>query len=375
MPWAPFTPMLDAMGSVAIALWGLLFIVMLAGIALLLRTEKRQYERRGKGRSWLWMRILALPMLAISAAATMLPARAVSGMEALGLFYFGLLVVAPLAWFGLHLLAGRLQSPRLTRGESLGLAVSGLAVLLVPALLISSAQGPIHTVSYLAKIRAFDRTPESPLALTAQPVQLLRLGDSGVLYAQALTAPAGIRLARVEMRTGEHWHDTATLRYPLLCRDGNDLHLAWPEGMQPSPLRIHWQDSQGQPHQARFETGNMPAGTARHDFALRWREDGFDLPVPLARDLLQIGWHHPVDGALHYRSLDMLQPGETFADDCVKPGYRRVAWQQEGPVSGVILRFHPPLPAAPWQIEYRRDGAVLPDPVSPRPLSLHSESP
>lgn len=363
---APLTRMLDAMSGVAMALWALLFAAILVGVVLLLRAEKRQYDRRGKGRGWVRMRMLALPMLATSAAAVILPTRTVSGMEGLAAFYLGLLVLAPLVWFGLHLLAGRLQSPRLTRGESLGLAISGLAILIAPALLISSAQGPIYAVSHLTKMkeRAFDRTPESPLALMPRPVQALRLGDAGVLYAQTLSAPTGIRLVRIDMRAGEHWHDTASLRYPLLCRNGNDLHLAWPEGERPAPLRLHWQDGQGQLHRATFETVDPTDDAVPRDFTLIWREDGFDLPVPLSRDLVQIGWPGQ-NHALRYRSLDMLQPGEDFANDCVKAGYRRVAWQQEGPIAGVILRFHPPQPAAPWVAEFRRDAGGLGGGVAP----------
>jgi len=90
------------------------------------------------------------------------------------------------------------------------------------------------------------------------------------------------------------------------------------------------------------------------DFVVGWRDDGIDLPVPLMRDVVQLGWGEATDKR-HYRSLSTLQPGENFVDDCVASGYRRTDWQQEGPISGVMLRFRPAPPAAAWQVEFRRD--------------------
>jgi hypothetical protein len=347
---------IDAQTGPGMLLWGIVLLLIGVGIVWLLRTEKRQYDARGKGRGWVWMRLLALPMLALTAATIVLPARSISGPEALAYFYLALFTLGPLVWFGLHRLAGALQSPRFTRGESFGLALSGLAILIVPPLLLGMAQGPIYTVSHRLQESGFDRAAQAPLALTALPVQRFRLGTAGEIYTQSLQAPPGVHIERIDTRSGDRWSNTATQTHAYLCRQGEDLHLAWPVGSQLAPLRIHWHTADGTLQQAEYRVDESQlAKLPTQDFAVNWRADGIDLPVPLMRDVVQLGWEN-ASGTLHYRSLGMLQPGENFVDDCVMRGYRRVAWQQEGPVSGVILRFHPTPPAAAWQAEFRRTG-------------------
>jgi len=364
MQSSPLSHMFDAMTWVDLALWTAVFAVILVGIVLFLRAEKRQYDRRGKGRGWIWMRLLALPMLAATAAAIVVPARSIAGPEALAAFYIALFTLGPLVWFGLHLLAGALQSPRFTRGESAGLAVSGLAILIVPPLIVGMAQGSIFMVSNQMKARGFEQAEQAPLPHTLLPVQRFRLNDAGELYTQTLRAPAGLHVERVSALIGDHWSDTATMTHAYLCRQGDDLHLAWPVGSTLVPLRIHWRDNRNTRYQAeyRVDAASLAALPAQA-FSVTWRDDGVDLPVPLARELVQLGWRNATD-TLHYRSLHMLQPGETFKNDCVMAGYRRVAWQQEGPIAGVILRFNPPPPTPPWQAEFHRE-AELPSPSAP----------
>jgi len=345
---------LDALTWLDMLLWGAVLLVTLLGIVWLLRTEKRQYDRRGKGRGWGWMRLLALPMLAVTAAVIIVPARSISGPEALGYVYIALFTLGPLTWFGLHWLLGAMQSPRLTRGESFGLALTGLAILIVPPMIVGMAQGPIFTASHQMKERGFASADQAPLAHAAMPVQRFRLDAAGEIYTQTLQAPAGIRIERIDSRTGGDWSNTATKMHAYFCRQGEDLHLAWPVGSRLVPLRIHWRDGQGKRYQAEYQVDDAALPNLQaQDFVVGWRDDGIDLPVPLMRDVVQFGWGEAPD-KIHYRSLDMLQPGENFENDCVMAGYRRVAWQQEGPIAGVILRFHPGLSAEAWQAEIRR---------------------
>jgi hypothetical protein len=344
-------------------LWGAVGLIVLACVFWLLRGEKRRFDRVGKGRGWIRMRLLALPMLLITAALVVLPARSISGMEALAYFYFALFTLGPLAWFGLHWLAGAMQSPRFSRGESFALAFTGLLVLIVPPLLAGMLQGPIFMASHLMQKRALANVDQAPLALEVQPVQRFRLGGvgkisgeiSGEIFSQTLRAPAGIRIERIDRYIGGHWSDTATSTHDFLCRKDQDLHLAWSVGSQPDPLRIYWRDGEGKQYQAEYRVDgaglqNLPV----RDFVVGWRDDGIDLPVPLMRDVVQLGWGDAPD-QLHYRSLSTLQAGENFVDDCVANGYRRAAWQQEGPISGVMLRFRPAPPATAWQAEFRRN--------------------
>jgi hypothetical protein len=340
-------------------LWGAVGLIMLSGMVWLMRREKRRFDLLGKGRGWVCMRLLALPMLLVSAALVVLPARSISGMEALAYFYFALFTVGPLTWFGLHWLAGTMQSPRLSRTESFALAFSGLLVLIVPPMLAGMLQGPIFMASHLMQQRALANVDPAPLALEVQPVERFRLGGvgeiSGEIFTQTLRASAGIRIERIDRYIGGHWSDTATSTHDFLCRQDQNLHLAWPVASQLDALRIYWRDVGGKQYQAEYRVDaaalkNLPV----QEFVVGWRADGIDLPVPLMRDVVQLGWGDAPD-PIHYRSLSTLQPGENFVNDCVASGYRRVAWQQEGPISGVILRFRPAPPATTWQAEFRRD--------------------
>lgn len=327
---------------------------MLGGLSWLLRLEKRRFDRLGKGYGWIRMRLLALPILLITVTLVVIPARSISGMEALAYLYIALFTLGPLSWFGLHWLAGKMQSPRFSRGESFMLAFTGMLVLTVPPMLVGMLQGPIFMASHLMQQRALANVDQAPLALEVQPAQRFRLDAAGEIFSQTLRAPAGIRIERIERYLGGYWSDTATSTHEFLCRHDQDLHMAWPVGTKLDPLRIYWRDGEGKTYQAEYRVDdaalkNLPV----NQFIVGWREDGIDLPVPLMRDVVQLGWGTASDQP-HYRTLSMLQPGENFVDDCVASGYRRAAWQQEGPIIGVLLRFRPAHPDEVRQAEFRR---------------------
>lgn len=107
----------------------------LLGFGLLLRAEWRSFHRRGLGAAWWRVRLATIPAGALTAAGVVLPAQAVSGPEALAVFYLLLLAVAPLVWFGVHLAAARLGRPPLSLGDGLRLAALPPAYLLALAAL------------------------------------------------------------------------------------------------------------------------------------------------------------------------------------------------------------------------------------------------
>lgn len=343
MPIPDFlTELFATQPPLARALWAAVALALLIAALAVLRLERRVFAARGKGASWWVVRLASLPALAVVVAAVVGPARAVSGMEGLAVFYLLLLVVAPLLWFGVHLLAGWLASPRMSRGESAWIAGSGLMLLLCPPAVFTALQTPVFMISRQFDAAARASRPEMPLPHRADAAQRFRLGDAGVLNAHSLIAPPGVQVERVEALHGGLWADTATQMHPWLCRNGDDLHLAWADGSEPPPLRIYWRDTAGKAWQSRVKVA--PAAVPVQDFVVAWRNDGFDLPVPLSRDLVQPGWLS--DGRLHYRSLNgVLQPGESARDDCVMRGYRRVAVDTEGPVAAVLLRIHRRPPA------------------------------
>lgn len=131
---------MSATGSVALGL--LLAFAAACGVAigLLLRRERRRFAAQGKARSWARVRLASAAILAITAASVVLPARQVSGMEALAVFYGLLFTLAPLLWFGLHWLAGRSVSPALAPSESMSLALTPLLVAMAITLLAHRLQ-------------------------------------------------------------------------------------------------------------------------------------------------------------------------------------------------------------------------------------------
>ena len=103
---------------------------MIAAFVALLVYERRRFERRGKERAWLRVRLAGVPIAVVTALAVVVPARAVSGMEALGVFYGLLFTLAPALWLGGHWMVGRAGRHALTTRESLWLAltVPGFAI-------------------------------------------------------------------------------------------------------------------------------------------------------------------------------------------------------------------------------------------------------
>lgn len=151
-----------------------------------------------------------------------------------------LFTLAPLLWFGGHVLAGRWQRPRLSDGESLFLASSGLAIAGLLAFAVTLVQGPIFQASQGRWSPGVAAADERPLAHRASPPRLFELPGAGKGAAQSLLAPAHFRLERIERQTGGGWYDVAGLTQPDLCRDGQHLHLLWSVREQAPRLRLSW---------------------------------------------------------------------------------------------------------------------------------------
>lgn len=343
---------LDTFGLV---FWWAVLIALVVFIVGLLTVERRMFAGRGKGGSWWFVRLCALPILAAVVAAVLLPSRATAGPEALAVFYILLFSLAPLLWFGLHGFAGWLASPRLSRGESMWLAGSGLMLLLIPPGVVSALQTPYFTLSRLMDKAVVSMAAEAPLPHAVSPVRRLSLGEAGELHAQTLEAPAGVRVERIETMSGGHWADTATQTHSWFCRDGDNLHLAWRPGNATPTLRLHWRDATQRLGLSLFQAADPAPAPPADDFTIAWRPDGFDLPVALSRDRVQLRWSGQSPG--YFRSLDALQPGETFVDDCVMPGYRRVAARSEGPVAAVQLILQSDAPGLPALSVFNRPGS------------------
>lgn len=100
------------------ALLVLFALAALAALVVMLRYERRYFSQRGQGGAWLAVRIATVPIALATAALIIVPSTSISGAEALAVFYFMLLIVAPAFWFGAHWMVGRFTRPQLRFNES-----------------------------------------------------------------------------------------------------------------------------------------------------------------------------------------------------------------------------------------------------------------
>lgn len=334
--------------------WGFVGVMVLLAIGAILFQERCYFGRQGKTGSWLSMRLLALfLLLPLTVGVVVIPARMVSGMEALAIFYVALLILAPLVWFAGHMLAGPLLRPAFSKGESLFMGASGLLILLLPAIAMTLAQGPIFHAQHSLTTSAFKGTPAAPMPYSVGPVQRFELPGVGLVFAQSLLAPTGFVLERIDRKFADAWHDTRSTMRTSYCRDGQNLHFFWSTGELLPELRFYWRQNDGRVHSDFVpETGSVDMATAR-EFRIAFRSDGVDPPVPIPRERTAMGYFVGQE-QLVYTSSTSLQPGESFENDCIMPGYKRVAWESEGPPQAVALLFQPDVKAPVLRVEIRR---------------------
>lgn len=333
------------------ATWGIVLLAVLAAVSLLLRWERRHFQRRGKAGSWSSLRLVALfLLLPATLGAVLLPAQAVGGPEALAFFYGTLFTLAPLLWFGGHVLCGRWLRPPLSSGESLFLAASGLGIAALLAFVLALVEGPIFEASRGLWPPGIATVDQRPLAHRATPLRLFELPGAGKVFSQSLLAPAGLRLERIERQAGEGWYDMAGLSYPYLCRDGDNLHLLWSAREEAPRLRLSWRENGRRVH-ALWQPASGPV--MAEPFAVGFRDDGLDLPVAVPRSRASLGFLNR-QGELRFDLLNRLQAGETLTSDCLLPDYRRIDWQREGPVQVLALMFHLPGGRPPLRAEIHR---------------------
>lgn len=319
--------------------WGTVGVAVLAAAGLILFWERRYFAARDKAGSWLSLRLLSLfLLLPVTAGVIAIPSMAISGPEALAYFYLALLVLGPLVWFAGHTLCGRLLRPAFSKGESLVIAASGLLILFLPFAAATVAQGPIFEVSRGLTASAFQAAPVAALPYTVKPVQRFKLPTVGLIHTQSLIAPAGFELERIDRQQGEGWYDTATSSHDIFCRDGQNLHLMWSAREGTPVLRLYWRQNGKRVHADYSPATALLDPAEPSEFSIAFRPDGIDPPVPIPRSRASIAYFVGPD-RLYFNSLNPLQPGETFANDCIMPGYQRVDWKKEGPPQAIALTF------------------------------------
>lgn len=317
---------------------GALGILVIMGLAFFL--ESRLFKNSGRTGSWLALRFVTLLMVPPTVAVLVLPARSVSGMEGLAVFYLVLFTLAPLLWFGSHVLGGRLLQPAIKAGESVALAISAIAIMAIPLTAFLAAQFSLQDAARQLASQKKKGPDSRPLAHAAGPVQRFSMPGAGTVFTQSLIAPPGLRLERVDQRYYGPWYATKGVSHPVFCTQGNDLHLMW-SGSDPAPqLRLHWTQADGlRVRGEHFPDVAGPDGAVTKEFSIGFRPDGLDPVAPIPRVRVDIGMLQK-DGTIYTHMLNPLQGGETMDNDCLMPGYQRVRWQEEGPIQNVGIMFY-----------------------------------
>lgn len=316
---------------------------LLALILGLLWLESRYFKPSGRVRSWLSVRVVSIVAALLALAVLVLPARAVAGPAALGVFILTLYTVAPLLWFGSHVLAGRWVQPRLTRAESLVLGVTGLVILAIPGTAYFAMEGPLYAAAREIGERREVPQDNPPLQHTVQAVQRYHLAGVGLIYTQSLLGAPDTRLVRVEQRQFGQWPKDQSMAHPVYCTHGNDVHLMWSEKEPPPYLRLHWAQSNGAVVRAEF-TPRMAfdAAPAPAPFSIGFRPDGVDPMVPIPRERVYLVLSK--EGLEPYTQMLGSPPGagEVRSTDCVMTGFKRIASSEDWQVQAMGMLFYPP---------------------------------
>jgi hypothetical protein len=246
-----------------------------------------------------------------------------------------------------------LLRPALTGSECMALSIVGIGILAIPATAFMYAQFPLEQAARSLAAQRQKAPDSTPLAHAVGPLRRFAMPGVGVVFAQSLIAPRGVRLERVDVRRYGPWYDTKGTTQELFCSQADDLHLMWSAGEPAPQLRLHWVQPSGLRVKGEFfaDLGTAPADTP--GFSIAFRPDGFDpvAPIPRARaylDLLQR------DGTIYTQLLNPLQPGETLQNNCLMQGYKRVRWPDEGVVQKVHVTFHLPVGTPPLRGEIVR---------------------
>lgn len=343
MEWQQVLDTFSRMPAGQRQVWWLAAAGLLALVLGLLWLESRCFKRSGRLAGWLFVRLVSALAAPLVLAVLIVPARSVGGPEALAVFYVALLLVAPPLWFGSHLLAGRWARPALTGGESLALAVSGLAILAIPGSAFFAAEAPLSAAAReIGRARTLP-ADNIPLRHTVQPVQRYHLPGVGLIYSQSLLAPADTRLLAVELRQGGLWPVDQGSAHPAYCTNGNDLHLMWSAKEAPPYLRLHWEKGFAGRQRSEFtpalDFANAPPAA---EFTVAFRSDGVYPVAPIPRERAYLILEQP--GLTPYTQMLGSPPeaGEKRSTDCVLTGFQRWTPGGDWQVRAIGLSFQLP---------------------------------
>lgn len=321
---------------------------VLLAIALALLVESWFF--RGRRAAWLLVRVGSFPVAVFTFAAVVLPARATSGMEGLAVFYGLLFTVAPLLWFGYHRVAAALMGPWIRPGETVPLALWGLAT---PAILGMAAAYASEAATAAVLEQGARPVPAAgrgdPLPHQVQPARHFTVGGAQTVYAQSLIAPAGLTIEKVEVRGGAPLWNRVEGSSEAWCLDRGSIHFFWSPFERTPVLRLHWRLADGRT--GRTEFGPVLGSTVPAAEAFTIAFDGAAVrpsaPIPRARVDLELAL---AQGGIHAVGAGSAEAGEP---DCVGAADGRPAWRGTGMPVALSIMIRPPAPA-PNRVTLRR---------------------
>lgn len=341
--------------------WVAMAVLALAVIAFAMRAERRSFAARNLARPWLWLRLWSIPIALATAAVVIVPARLVGGPEALAAFYLGLLVIGPLAYFGLHWLVARLMLRELSAADSGRIAGSGLLYVIGTALFFSMASPWMFQIAHWLKLQRRAMATLAPQPHVVQAAQRLDLPGAGEVWVEQWKLSAAVRVEAIELLTGEQAIPVDGPGSANLCSDGEGYRLLWPASRPAPRWRMHWSDAQGRSWRSEW-TSVAPAGPAQA-FRVAWGDDGIVLSSPLPRSIVSLG--RPGPNGVSFDSAATAVPAGGAFTDCLPREFRDVRREGAAGISEISVGL--------WHIEsqqlrraiFRRDAAPEPSASAP----------
>lgn len=317
-------------------LYGLEALIAALLLVLSLYLERRAFKQRGKGRGWMFIRLALLPFALLTAAVVVLPARALGGPEALGLFYIGLFAFGPLVWFGLHWLLSKLLIPSFTSSEVLFLAASPLGFILAAVMLGHMAQSIVWSAAVAVGKAEYAKAQSAPAPYALVSARRYE-APGGVFTSTFWQSTIPLRIERIDLVTDKYTAEDVGRGGSDICQEPGGIRWVRAEGSVPASLRIYWRDDERRLYGADLVQSTTFVSTA---FKVGWPDDPnrFILPEAFPRMSVSVGYKPP-DREMQFSSygLEFFKPGEDFTMNCFPQG-----WRSPHRVDGIALAIQRP---------------------------------
>ncbi len=308
--------------------FGLLALVAIAAAIWGLVLERRAFIGRGKGAGWFAVRVAMLPILAATAGALFVPMWLFPRVDTLITFVAGLVTTVPLAWFGLHLIVGKLSRPSLTAGEATQLAIMPVAAVIILVVAGHALQPIAWTMARTQETNAFVDAVLQPSPYSLESVSLIAQEGNGIVAA-TWRGPAEWTPARIDMAL-PHFHvkDAGKSMLHQICQEPGAIHVAWPADTPLPPMQIYWRNASGALQRADLPMpSTLPAAVP---FAVTWSDNGFSLPRPFSRHAVQTSSETASTEPRHFSNeAGSMSPVDSPEFRCLPSGWksaRPVAW-------------------------------------------------